>query len=741
MGDFYITLPSNASASLFPGNKISNFTTKLPRPIDLDERKWEVALVSISFPHSWYTFDVDQYFRVEYFEKVNNVFVNKQLSSFVPAGNYSNPQDICDIMNNLLSVINIKRKPTLSFNKFSGYVTIKCGKDAKDQNISPIMWPELSNALGIRSTILLGKTNDIKIIEEKIVPSIAPLPTRKRRDIPDDDANNNNNNNEDGLGTAVASEQTTKSRRVMTAEEKQKLKDDLLDRMRQGLDNLEEDELTMQSSNPPTPTLTDEEYRYKMWLLKQTCLKEGITEYAKILTIIYRSVVNYVEERYDNIQKELIDLKVEIETKYKPTWEEVGELKQELKDKLIDVMNKKEEIINLKIDLESCNDSVADLNKQIIKIKDDSEKEIFILNNEQYILVKEKEKLQSELSAFRDEISILSERKTELLNEIEDKQIEMVYEMNSYFDCENQLKSNQERVATLTRLSGDAFVTITNLSDDVARKSEEIQKAEKKIKSLELSLTAEIGANIRKSGELEFEKDKYEKLLLDVEQTNVQLQISRNDYKTLENESKEIQDKFLRLNITKINELKESLRLKETNLQLIKGELEKMKNDYAIKIEEINKLKERLDFNESEYKQKTDIIAENLKSCSTTVNSIQLTIDEKQNTIQATKLELFEKNEKLIELREKIENIEHENKQYKETKLEMAEEIKSIKYRIGEKTKLYLDEVAKNQELEQKIKILEFEVLGFSNFNFKDIVQSKDEEKEEPILENVDTAE
>ena len=71
----------------------------------------------------------------------------------------------------------------------------------------------------------------------------------------------------------------------MTAEEKQKLKDDLLDRMRQGLDNLEEYELTMQSSNPPTPTLTDEEYRYKMWLLKQTCLKEGITEYAKILTI------------------------------------------------------------------------------------------------------------------------------------------------------------------------------------------------------------------------------------------------------------------------------------------------------------------------------------------------------------------------------------------------------------------------------------------------------------------------
>ena len=50
--EFYVTLPSNSSSAYYPNNTISDFTTKLFKPIDLTG-KWEVALTEISFPHSY----------------------------------------------------------------------------------------------------------------------------------------------------------------------------------------------------------------------------------------------------------------------------------------------------------------------------------------------------------------------------------------------------------------------------------------------------------------------------------------------------------------------------------------------------------------------------------------------------------------------------------------------------------------------------------------------------------------
>ena len=56
---FYLTLPSNSSSSYFPGNVVSDYTTKLPKEINL-EGDWEVGLAEISYPHSWYTVPILQ---------------------------------------------------------------------------------------------------------------------------------------------------------------------------------------------------------------------------------------------------------------------------------------------------------------------------------------------------------------------------------------------------------------------------------------------------------------------------------------------------------------------------------------------------------------------------------------------------------------------------------------------------------------------------------------------------------
>ena len=50
---FYLTLPSNASMSIFPENTTASFRVKLPQTVDLSG-DWEVGLYSMTYPRTWY---------------------------------------------------------------------------------------------------------------------------------------------------------------------------------------------------------------------------------------------------------------------------------------------------------------------------------------------------------------------------------------------------------------------------------------------------------------------------------------------------------------------------------------------------------------------------------------------------------------------------------------------------------------------------------------------------------------
>ncbi len=59
---FYVTLPCNASSSVYPENRISSYTTRLAKAINL-KGQWEVGLAEIEYPRSWYNFnDEDGHF-------------------------------------------------------------------------------------------------------------------------------------------------------------------------------------------------------------------------------------------------------------------------------------------------------------------------------------------------------------------------------------------------------------------------------------------------------------------------------------------------------------------------------------------------------------------------------------------------------------------------------------------------------------------------------------------------------
>ena len=50
----YTTLPSNSSIQYFPQNTLTSLKTKLAKPIITNDGKWEVMLVELSFPKSWW---------------------------------------------------------------------------------------------------------------------------------------------------------------------------------------------------------------------------------------------------------------------------------------------------------------------------------------------------------------------------------------------------------------------------------------------------------------------------------------------------------------------------------------------------------------------------------------------------------------------------------------------------------------------------------------------------------------
>jgi hypothetical protein len=56
MSLFYVTLSSDSSANYFPNNTVARFITKLRERICL-EGEYEIGLVEIIYPHTWYNVD------------------------------------------------------------------------------------------------------------------------------------------------------------------------------------------------------------------------------------------------------------------------------------------------------------------------------------------------------------------------------------------------------------------------------------------------------------------------------------------------------------------------------------------------------------------------------------------------------------------------------------------------------------------------------------------------------------
>jgi len=109
---FHLTLPSNASMYCYPNNTVAQYSTKLPRSVDL-EGDWEVSLSEISVPVDFHNVSENQCHL-----KVTTTR-NMIETLYVPAGYY-------ETIGKLLSVLNqLARDMNITFSKYRKKVKMR----------------------------------------------------------------------------------------------------------------------------------------------------------------------------------------------------------------------------------------------------------------------------------------------------------------------------------------------------------------------------------------------------------------------------------------------------------------------------------------------------------------------------------------------------------------------------------------------------------------------------------------
>ena len=139
---FYLTLPSNSSADVYPDNTLNNFTVKLPRNIDLDGQ-WEVGLVEIQYPHSWY--NVQEH---EAWLLINTSPVDAPHRTYLKAGMYDNPKKLVQLINIMNEDVPNHRKVLFLYDDITKKVTLDIEYGANVE-----LSPMLSHMLGLQHMV------------------------------------------------------------------------------------------------------------------------------------------------------------------------------------------------------------------------------------------------------------------------------------------------------------------------------------------------------------------------------------------------------------------------------------------------------------------------------------------------------------------------------------------------------------------------------------------------------------
>ena len=124
---FYLTLPSNSSLKNYPSNTLSEYTTQLPRRIQIDG-EWEVALAEIQYPRTWNNVK----------NRENGVYVipstgNTPQAKHIPVGYYPDMTTLIKNINGVIAEAGQQAKDNImfSYDSLSGRVHIEIKNGAQ----------------------------------------------------------------------------------------------------------------------------------------------------------------------------------------------------------------------------------------------------------------------------------------------------------------------------------------------------------------------------------------------------------------------------------------------------------------------------------------------------------------------------------------------------------------------------------------------------------------------------------
>ena len=129
---FYVTLPSDSSAAYYPNNTVARFVTRLPERVRLDG-DYEMGLVEIIYPHTWYNVDGNFWIVVE----------SKKIE--LQSGYYENGSAIAAALNRDLHGLGVRFSFSETIGRFS--LSVQSTNVTMSDDLQHYMGFDLSNVV------------------------------------------------------------------------------------------------------------------------------------------------------------------------------------------------------------------------------------------------------------------------------------------------------------------------------------------------------------------------------------------------------------------------------------------------------------------------------------------------------------------------------------------------------------------------------------------------------------------
>ena len=147
---FYVTLPSNASAKVYPQNVNGHYRTRLERRLTLAPGEWEVALTSMTYTNSWINVTTG---RVQYKDLGDTSGDSPKTVDYnIPTGKYSNIVQVLEAVRLLTMNHSIRDLVSILYSPIVNKVRTRVIRESATLSLSD----DLNEILGFRQGEVIG---------------------------------------------------------------------------------------------------------------------------------------------------------------------------------------------------------------------------------------------------------------------------------------------------------------------------------------------------------------------------------------------------------------------------------------------------------------------------------------------------------------------------------------------------------------------------------------------------------